>query len=130
MKLDNIASPLLKNGQTIAHIYKTRDLKCSKSTLYNYINQKKLTVRNIDLPKRVRYSKKSQKRQKPKTLHFLLKNIKKESPKTLQINVYRPSYMVRETGIEPVRVISPQDFKSCASACSATRACILWNISK
>ena len=30
--------------------------------------------------------------------------------------------MVRETGIEPVRVISPQDFKSCASACSATRA--------
>lgn len=66
LELDNIVSPLLKNGQTIAHIHKTQDLKCSKSTLYNYIDQKKLTVRNIDLPRRVRYSKKAQKRQKPK----------------------------------------------------------------
>lgn len=66
LELDSIVSPLLKNGQTIAHICKTQDLNCSKSTLYNYIDQKKLTARNIDLPRRVRYSKKSQKRQKPK----------------------------------------------------------------
>lgn len=66
LELDNIVSPLLKNGQTIAHICKTQDLNCSKSTLYNYIDQKKLTARNIDLPRRVRYSKKTQKRQKPK----------------------------------------------------------------
>ena len=30
--------------------------------------------------------------------------------------------LVRETGIEPVRPHRAQDFKSCASACSATRA--------
>ena len=30
--------------------------------------------------------------------------------------------MVHETGIEPVRPHRAQDFKSCASACSATRA--------
>ena len=48
---------MIKNGQTIAHIYKTQDLKCSRSSLYNYIDQNKLTARNIDLPRRVRYSK-------------------------------------------------------------------------
>ena len=47
----------IKNGQTIAHIYKTQNLKCSRSSLYNYIDQNKLTARNIDLPRRVRYSK-------------------------------------------------------------------------
>ena len=30
--------------------------------------------------------------------------------------------MVPGTGIEPVRIIHPQDFKSCASTCSATWA--------
>ena len=34
-------------------------------------------------------------------------------------------FMVRETGIEPVRPHRAQDFKSCASACSATRA---WSV--
>ena len=36
-ELDDIVSPLIKQGQTIAHIYQTQDLKCSKSSLYNYI---------------------------------------------------------------------------------------------
>ena len=54
IELDNLVSPLIKNGQTIAHIYKTQDLKCSRSYLYNYIEQNKLTARNIDLPRRVR----------------------------------------------------------------------------
>lgn len=65
-ELDNIVSPLIKNGQTIAHIYKTQDLKCSRSSLYNYIDQNKLSARNIDLPRRVRYSKKKSKRTSPK----------------------------------------------------------------
>ena len=66
LELDNIVSPLLKNGQTVAHVYKTQELKCSKSSLYNYIDQKKLSVRNIDLPRRVRFVKKVQQRKKPK----------------------------------------------------------------
>ena len=66
IELDNIVSPLIKNGQTIAHIYKTQNLKCSKSSLYNYIDQNKLSARNIDLHRRVRYSKKKNKRTSPK----------------------------------------------------------------
>ena len=46
--LDNIVSPLVKQGQTIAHIYQTQDLNCSKSSLYNYIDQNQLSIRNID----------------------------------------------------------------------------------
>lgn len=65
-ELDNIVSPLIKNGQTVAHIFKTQDLKCSRSTLYNYIDQNKLSARNIDLPRRVRYPKKKSKRNPPK----------------------------------------------------------------
>lgn len=65
-ELDSIVSPLLKQGQTIAHIYQTQDLKCSKSSLYNYIDLNKLSARNIDLPRRVRYPKKKKKRTPPK----------------------------------------------------------------
>lgn len=68
-ELDNIVSPLIKNGQTIAHIYETQDLKCSRSSLYNYIDQSKLSAKNIDLHRRVRYSKrKSKQTQKKDTL--------------------------------------------------------------
>lgn len=65
-ELDNIVSPLIKNGQSISHIYKTQNLNCSKSTLYNYIDQNRLSARNIDLPRRVRYPKKKSKRNPPK----------------------------------------------------------------
>ena len=38
--------------------------------------------------------------------------------------------MVQMAGIEPARFIQPQDFKSCASASSATSACvIIWHLS-
>ena len=65
-KLDSIVSPLLKQGQTIAHIYQTQDLRCSKSSLYNYIDKNQLSARNIDLPRRVRYSKRKNKKTHPK----------------------------------------------------------------
>lgn len=65
-ELDSIVSPLIKQGQTIAHIYQTQDLKCSKSSLYNYIDQNQLSARNVDLARRVRYSKRKQKRTPPK----------------------------------------------------------------
>lgn len=66
IKLDNLVSPLLKNGQTVSHICKTQDIGCSKSSLYNYIDQNYLSARNIDLPRRVRYPKKKTKRSSPK----------------------------------------------------------------
>lgn len=66
LKLDNLVSPLLKNGQTLSHICNTQDVGCSKSTLYNYIDKNYLSVCNLDLPRRVRYSKRKNKRATPK----------------------------------------------------------------
>lgn len=66
-ELDNIVSPLIKQGQTIAHIYQNQNLKCSRSSLYNYIDQSLLSAKNIDLPRRVRYPiKRKSKRTPPK----------------------------------------------------------------
>lgn len=66
-ELDNIVSPLIKQGQTIAHIYQNQNLKCSRSSLYNYIDQSLLSAKNIDLPRRVRYPiKRKRKRTPPK----------------------------------------------------------------
>ncbi len=55
--LDNIISPLLKRGQSIAHIHQAHndEINCSKRTLYNYVDQGILTAKNIDLPRKVRY---------------------------------------------------------------------------
>lgn len=56
-RLDGLVSPLLLQGQSIAHIYATHssEIKCSRRTLYNYVDSGALTARNIDLPRKVRY---------------------------------------------------------------------------
>lgn len=63
-EVDALVSPLIRNGQPIAHIYgKYSDrLPFTSRTLYNYIGRNVLTVKNIDLPRKVRYKprKKSQ----------------------------------------------------------------------
>lgn len=67
-KIDRIISPLLKKGQSIAHIYSTHkdELGFSKNTLYRYIDASVFTARNIDLPRKVTYKpRKAYKRNKP-----------------------------------------------------------------
>lgn len=61
--LDDLISPLLKKGQSLAHIYAFHghEIPCSRRTLYNYINQGVFTARNIDLPRKVRYKCKPRK---------------------------------------------------------------------
>lgn len=55
--LDNLVSPLVKNnGQTIDHILLSNDVGVSRSTLYRYIDLGLLTIKNIDLKRRVRYT--------------------------------------------------------------------------
>lgn len=58
-KLDELVSPLIQKGQSIAHIYANhaKEIKCSRRTLYAYIDQSVLTARNIDMRRRVRYKK-------------------------------------------------------------------------
>lgn len=55
--LDDLISSLLKQGQSLAHIYAFHghEIPCCRKTLYNYIEQGVFTARNIDLRRRVRY---------------------------------------------------------------------------
>lgn len=55
--LDKLISPLLKKGQSIAHIYANHaaEIPCSRMTLYNYIDKGLFEAKNIDLRRRVRY---------------------------------------------------------------------------
>ena len=58
-RMNDILTPLIKNGQSIAHIYATHadELKCSKRTAYTYIEAGIFDVRNIDLRRKVKYKK-------------------------------------------------------------------------
>ena len=57
LELNDLLMPLVNKGQSINHIFATHADKIglSKKTVYNYIDQNAFRVRNIDLPKKVRY---------------------------------------------------------------------------
>ena len=56
-RINALVTPLAKNGQSIHQIYESNKdvLMCSEKTLYNYIDACLLDVRNIDLPRKVKY---------------------------------------------------------------------------
>lgn len=56
-RLNSIISPLVRKGQSIHQIYATYvdELMCSEKTIYNYIDACLFDVRNIDLPRKVKY---------------------------------------------------------------------------
>ena len=55
--MDDVISPLVKKKQSLHHICATQSdkLLCSERTIYKFINNSVLSVRNIDLPRQVRY---------------------------------------------------------------------------
>lgn len=55
--MNDLLTPLIKKGQSIAHIYATHaeDLQCSRATLYRYIDDGVFDIGNLDLRRRVRY---------------------------------------------------------------------------
>ena len=57
LELNDLLMPLVNKGQSINHIFATHadEIGLSKKTVYNYIDQSAFRVRNIDLPKKVRY---------------------------------------------------------------------------
>ncbi len=57
--LDELISPLILKGQPISHIFTehAHEIPCSKRTLYDYIEKGYLSVRNLDLRRKVRYKK-------------------------------------------------------------------------
>lgn len=56
-RLNTIISPLVQNGQSVHQIYATHEneLMCSEKTIYNYIDACLFDVRNIDLPRKVKF---------------------------------------------------------------------------
>ena len=63
-RIGAIIKPLLARGQSLNHIYATHkdELGISIRTLYNYIDSGVMSVRNIDLPKKVVYRNRRKKR--------------------------------------------------------------------
>lgn len=55
--LDQLVTPLIKNGQSIHHICVNNpdSIMYSEKTLYNYIDSGLITVSNVDLPRKVKY---------------------------------------------------------------------------
>lgn len=55
--LNDLIAPLIRSGQPLSHIYHNHstEISCSRRTIYNYLDQGLFEVRNIDLPRRVRY---------------------------------------------------------------------------
>lgn len=62
-RLDSIVSPLIFRGQSLNHICaNNRDsLMVSESTLYRLVDYNVFKARNIDLPRKVRYSRQPRK---------------------------------------------------------------------
>lgn len=67
-ELNALISPLVLKGQPLSHIFAVHgdEIPVCRRTLYNYLDQRVFTARNIDLPRRVRY-KKRKKRAEPRT---------------------------------------------------------------
>jgi len=61
--IDGIIAPLIRNGQSIHHACsQNKDtVVMSERTLYRYVDSGILSVRNIDLPRKVRFSARKQK---------------------------------------------------------------------
>lgn len=56
VRLDELVSPLIMQGQSPYMILQNHpEISCSEKTLYNYIESGALSVKNIDLPKKVKY---------------------------------------------------------------------------
>lgn len=67
-KIDELISPLIKQGQSIKLIYRNHrdEIPCSINCLYNYIDCGLLSVKNIDLPRRVKYKVRNKSNSKTK----------------------------------------------------------------
>ena len=61
-QLDALVTPLVKRGQSIAHICAAHkdEITVTERTVYNYFDQGLFTAANLDLPRKVRYKPRKQ----------------------------------------------------------------------
>lgn len=57
MEINDILAPLINKGQSLNHIFASHadEIGLSEKTIYNYIDMNAFHIKNIDLPKKVRY---------------------------------------------------------------------------
>ena len=62
-ELDEILSPLIRQGQPLSHICKIHgdEIKVSERSIYNYIDSGELTICNLDLRRKVKYKRRRKK---------------------------------------------------------------------
>lgn len=72
-ELDALVSPLIRKGQPITHIYAKheKEIPCGIRTFYNYIDKCILSVKNIDLPRKVKYKPRRKQKQTQKDHSWL-----------------------------------------------------------
>ena len=63
--LDRLVSPLIKKGQPLTHIFSTHkeEIPVSQRTLYNYIEDSRLSIGNLDLRRKVGYRPRRKKKE-------------------------------------------------------------------
>jgi IS30 family transposase len=72
LKINDLITPLIKKGQSLNHIFSnhSEELTCSRKTMYNYIDRNLFTVKNIDLPRKVRYRRRKKKPSEPRDYKY------------------------------------------------------------
>ena len=55
--IDDFVSPIIQEGQSIAHSHAGHkgEMSFTSRTLYNYVNHGVLSARNLDLPRKIKY---------------------------------------------------------------------------
>ena len=98
-KLDEIISPLILKGQSLPHIWSEHgdEIDISQRTLYRYVEQGVLSIRNIDLRRKVAY--RPRKKKKEKTEGFLNQEFRKNRGYTDYLE-----YMEKHPEIVPVQM--------------------------
>lgn len=102
-ELDALISPLVLKGQPIAHIYSKHaaEIPCSARTLYNYIDNNVLSVKNLDLPRKVKY--KPRRTLKPELKDHAWKEGRKYSDFIAYLEKYPETSVVEMDTVEGIK---------------------------
>ena len=107
-QMNNLLTPLIKKGQSIAHIYATHaeEIGCSRRTVYTYIDSGVFEVRNMDLRRKVVYKpRKKRTSSSLKDREFRKDRGYKEFTEYVEKN--KPTYIVEMDTIEGKKGTSP-----------------------
>jgi IS30 family transposase len=106
--MDDLLSPLIKKGQSIAHIYASHadEIGCSRRTIYSYIDNGVFEVKNLDLRRKVIYKPRKKKTSASiKDCSFRKDRGHKEFIEYVEKN--NPTYIVEMDTVEDAKITKP-----------------------